>query len=188
VLLALVTLLVYLPVRHYPFINYDDGKYVAENTAVQAGLTWTGVKWAFTSLAYVSDWHPLVWLSFMVDCQLFGMDAGWLHLINVFFHAANAVLLFLLLLRLTSALWPSAFITAVFAWHLLRVESVAWVTERKDVLFLFLGCCLCWPMFDTSTKRPVPRGRSNERNPLSHASGFLRRRIFGWRCWSLRWD
>jgi Tfp pilus assembly protein PilF len=138
-LLALVTLLVYLPVRHYPFVNYDDGKYVAENPVIQAGLTWAGIKYAFTTLAYVSDWHPLVWLSLMLDCQLFGVNAGWMHLVNVFFHAINAVLLFLLLLRLTCALWQSALVAALFAWHPLRVESVAWVTERKDVLFLFFG-------------------------------------------------
>jgi tetratricopeptide (TPR) repeat protein len=139
VLLALITLSVYLPVRHYAFVNYDDPDYLTENPVVQAGLTWAGVKYAFTTLAYVSNWHPLVWLSFMLDCQLFGLNAGWLHLVNVFFHAVNAVLLFLLLLRLTSAFWQSAFIAALFAWHPLRVESVAWVTERKDVLFLFFG-------------------------------------------------
>jgi len=112
VLLALVTLLVYLPVRHYAFVDYDDPSYVTENPIVQAGLTWAGVKYAFTSLAYVRNWHPLVWLSLMLDCQLFGLNAGWLHLVNVFFHTANTVLLFLLLLRLTSPLWQSVFIAA----------------------------------------------------------------------------
>jgi len=139
VLLALVTLLVYWPGRHFAFASYDDGLYVAQNPVVQAGLTWTGVKWAFISLAYVCTWRPLDWLSPMFDCQLFGLNAGWLHLVDVFFHAINAVLLFLLLLRLTSAFWQSAFIAALFAWHPLRVESVAWVTEREDVLFLFFG-------------------------------------------------
>jgi len=138
VLLALVTLLVYLPVRHYAFVNFDDPDYVTENPMVQAGLTWSGFQWAFTTW-HASNWHPLTWLSHMVDCQLFGLNAGGHHLVNVLFHATNAVLLFLLLLRLTSALWQSAFIAALFAWHPLHVESVAWVAERKDVLSAFFG-------------------------------------------------
>jgi Flp pilus assembly protein TadD len=138
VLLTLVTLLVYLPVRHYAFLNFDDPDYVTENPMVQAGLTWSGFQWAFTTW-HASNWHPLTWLSHMVDCQLFGLNAGGHHLVNVLFHATNAVLLFLLLLRLTSALWQSAFIAALFAWHPLHVESVAWVAERKDVLSAFFG-------------------------------------------------
>ena len=137
-LLMLVTVLVYLPVRHYDFTNYDDDLYVTENPVVQAGLTWTGVKWAFTTMA-ASNWHPLTWLSLMLDCQIFGLDPGWAHLINVYFHAANAALLFLLLLRLTNAFWQSALVAALFAWHPLHVESVAWVAERKDVLSAFFG-------------------------------------------------
>jgi tetratricopeptide (TPR) repeat protein len=135
---VLVTLLVYLPVRHYAFVNYDDPDYVTENSIVQAGLAWAGVKWAFTTMD-ASNWHPLTWLSLMLDCQLFGLNAGWYHLVNVFFHAANAVLLFLLLLHLTGACWRSAFLAALFAWHPLHVESVAWVAERKDVLSAFFG-------------------------------------------------
>jgi Flp pilus assembly protein TadD len=138
VLLALVTLLVYLPVRHYAFVDYDDPVYVTDNPIVQAGLTWSGFQWAFTT-GHASNWHPLTWLSHMVDCQLFGLNAGAHHLVNVFFHAANVVLLFLLLLRMTSALWQSALIAALFAWHPLHVESVAWVAERKDVLSAFFG-------------------------------------------------
>jgi len=138
VLLALVTLLVYLPVRHYSFVNLDDGKYVTENPMVQAGLTWAGVKYAFTSW-YGDFWHPLTCLSHMLDCQLFGLNAGRHHLVNVLFHATNAVLLLLLLWRMTGAFWQSALIAALFAWHPLRVESVAWVAERKDVLSAFFG-------------------------------------------------
>jgi tetratricopeptide (TPR) repeat protein len=137
-ILVVVTLLIYLPVRQYAFTNYDDTDYVAQNGLVQAGLTWTGVKWAFTTLA-ANNWHPLTWLSLMLDCQIFGLNAGWSHLVNALFHAANAVLLFIWLLRLTGALWPSAFIAALFAWHPLHVESVAWVAERKDVLSAFFG-------------------------------------------------
>jgi Flp pilus assembly protein TadD len=138
VLLALITLSVYLPVRHYAFVDYDDPNYVTENPIVQAGLTWTGVKWAFTTLD-ASNWHPLTWLSHMLDCQLFGLNAGRHHLVNVLLHATNAVLLLLLLLRMTGAFWQSAFIAALFAWHPLHVESVAWVAERKDVLSTFFG-------------------------------------------------
>jgi hypothetical protein len=137
--LALVTLLVYWPVRLYAFASCDDGLYVTENPVVQAGLTWAGVKWALTSLAYVSDWHPLVWFLLILDRQLFGLNAGWLHLVDVSFHAVNAILLFLLLLCLTSALRQSAFIAALFAWHPLRMESVIWVTECQNVLFVFFG-------------------------------------------------
>jgi len=137
-LLALVTLLVYLPVAHDGFVNYDDQDYVTENPAVQKGLTWTGIQWAFTT-SHASNWHPLTWLSHMADCEFFGLNPGAHHLVNVLFHTANVVLLFLLLLRLTGALWPSAFVAALFAWHPLHVESVAWISERKDVLSTFFA-------------------------------------------------
>ena len=137
-LLALTTLLVYLPVTHFGFLNYDDDDYVTSNHDVQNGLTWAGVKWAFTTF-HASNWHPLTWLSHMLDCDLFGLDPGAHHLINVLFHAANVVLLFALLLRLTDSPWPCAFIAALFAWHPLHVESVAWIAERKDVLSTFFA-------------------------------------------------
>ena len=137
-LLALITLLVYLPVSRHAFIVYDDGDYVVQNKIVRAGLTWSGVKWAFDSW-HSSNWHPLTWLSHMLDCELFGLNPGAHHLVNVLFHAANVVLLFLLLLRMTSARWPAAIVAALFAWHPLHVESVAWVAERKDVLSTFFG-------------------------------------------------
>src|SRR3974390_207033 len=144
-LLALITVLVYSPACHYLFIGYDDGIYVAGNPIVKAGLTWHGLQWACTT-GQASNWHPLTWLSHMLDCQLFGLNAGRHHLVNVLFHAANPVLLFLLWWRLTRALWPSAFIAALFAWHPLHVESVAWVAERKDVLstFFTLLTILCY--------------------------------------------
>ena len=137
-LLALITLLAYLPVSRHAFIVYDDGDYVVQNKIVRAGLTWSGVKWAFDSW-HSSNWHPLTWLSHMLDCELFGLNPGAHHLVNVLFHAANVVLLFLLLLRMTSARWPAAIVAALFAWHQLHVESVAWVAERKDVLSTFFG-------------------------------------------------
>jgi tetratricopeptide (TPR) repeat protein len=136
--LALVTLVVYLSVTQDAFLNFDDQVYVTENSAVQKGLTWDGIKWAFTT-GHASNWHPLTWLSHMMDCQLFGLNPGAHHLVNVLFHAANAALLFTLLLRSTGALWPAAFIAALFAWHPLHVESVAWISERKDVLSTFFA-------------------------------------------------
>ncbi|MGA2281783.1 MAG: tetratricopeptide repeat protein [Verrucomicrobiota bacterium] len=137
-LLALITLLAYWPASYDGFVNYDDQGYVTENSVVQKGLTWTGIKWAFTT-SRASYWHPLTWLSHMADCELFGLNPGAHHLVNVLFHMANVALLFLLLLRLTGELWPSAFIAALFAWHPLHVESVAWIAERKDVLSTFFA-------------------------------------------------
>jgi len=137
-LLALTTLLVYLPATRDGFVIYDDGQYVTENRAVQNGLTWAGVEWAFTT-GHASNWHPVTWLSHMLDCELFGLNAGAHHTVNVLFHAANTALLFVLLLRLTGAMWPAAFVAALFGWHPLHVESVAWVAERKDVLSTFFG-------------------------------------------------
>jgi tetratricopeptide (TPR) repeat protein len=137
-LLALVTLLAYLPVVRDGFVNYDDQTYVTENPVVQKGLTWTGIQWAFTT-GHGGNWHPLTWLSLMLDDELFGINAGAFHFVNVLFHAANTVLLFVLLWRLAGALWPAAFIAALFAWHPLHVESVAWIAERKDVLSTFFA-------------------------------------------------
>jgi len=136
--LALVTLLVYLPVTHDRFVNYDDDDYVTANPVVQKGLTWAGIKWAFTSF-HASNWHPLTWLSHMADCELFRLNPGGHHFVNLLFHTANTVLLFMLLLRMTGALWPGAIIAALFAWHPLHVESVAWISERKDVLSTFFA-------------------------------------------------
>jgi tetratricopeptide (TPR) repeat protein len=132
-LLALITLVVYLPVGTHTFVNYDDDDYVTENSFVKNGLTWPGIRWAFTTF-HASNWHPLTWLSHMADCELLGPNVGAQHFVNVLFHAANAVLLFVLLRRLKDSLWPAAFIAALFAWHPLHVESVAWISERKDVL------------------------------------------------------
>jgi tetratricopeptide (TPR) repeat protein len=160
-LLALGTLLAYLPVVHHEFVNYDDGGYVTENTTVKAGLTWHGIKWAFTTWV-VGNWHPVTMLSHMLDCQLFGLNSSLQHYENVLFHAANTVLLFWLLLCLTSrpeketsprpsTLWPCAMVAALFAWHPLHVESVAWVAERKDVLSTFfeLLALLCYARYAT---------------------------------------
>ena len=137
-LLALITLLAYLPASRDGFVDYDDQVYVTENSVVQKGLTWTGIEWAFTT-GHASNWHPVTWLSHMADCELFGLNPGAHHLVSVLFHTVNAVLLLLLLFRLTGALWPSALVAALFAWHPLHVESVAWIAERKDVLSTFFA-------------------------------------------------
>ena len=137
-LLVLGTLLLYLPVCHYPFVNYDDDDYVTNNPMVQNGLTWSGVAWAFTTW-HAANWHPLTWLSLMADCQFFGPNAGMCHVVNALFHTANSVLLLLLLLCWTKSLWPSAMAAALFAWHPIHVESVAWISERKDVLSTFFA-------------------------------------------------
>jgi hypothetical protein len=117
----------------HEFVTYDDPAYVTDNPYVTSGLTLRGTAWAF-STTYAGNWHPLTWLSHMLDVQLFGLDARCHHLVNVLFHATNAILLFVLLIQMTGANGPSAFVAAVFAIHPLRVESVAWIAERKDVL------------------------------------------------------
>ncbi len=132
-LLTVATLWVFSSVAHYDFVNYDDPDYVTANVHVQRGLTWENVAWAFQT-GYASNWHPLTWLSHMLDCQLFGQRAGTHHLVNAGFHLANALLLFMVLRRLTGALGRSAVVAALFALHPLHVESVAWISERKDVL------------------------------------------------------
>jgi tetratricopeptide (TPR) repeat protein len=129
---------VFLPALQNDFINYDDDVYVTGNPHVQAGLNAATVAWAFQSTD-ASNWHPLTWLSHMADCSLHGLDPRGHHLTSILFHAVNAVLLFLLLHQLTGSTWRSLFVATVFGVHPLRVESVAWVAERKDVLSLFFG-------------------------------------------------
>lgn len=138
VLLALVTMALYWPATRSDFINLDDADAVTTNVHVQDGLTWEGVKWAFFKPAN-SNWQPVTVLSHMVDCQLFGLKPWGHHLINVLFHALNAVLVFALLQQMTGATLRSLIVAALFAVHPLRVESVAWVAERKDVLSGFFG-------------------------------------------------
>jgi Tfp pilus assembly protein PilF len=143
VALALSVGAVYWPVRSHQFVNFDDLGYIIQNPYAQAGLTWQGVAWAFTS-GYAANWHPLTWLTHMLDCQLFGLNAGGHHLTSVLLHIANTVVLFLLLQRMTGAVWRSAFVAALFGLHPLHVESVAWVSERKDVLCALFGLLSIW--------------------------------------------
>jgi tetratricopeptide (TPR) repeat protein len=132
---GIITLTLYLPVVRHEFIQYDDQQYVTENPRVQAGLTWHGLIWAFGY--HAGNWHPLAWISHMLDCQIYGARAGGHHFTNVLLHVASTLLLFLVLNRMTAKLWRSAIVAALFAWHPLHVESVAWVAERKDVLCAF---------------------------------------------------
>jgi tetratricopeptide (TPR) repeat protein len=139
--LVLLTLLIYLPVRNFEFVKYDDPDYVTNNPHVRSGLTVDNAVWALTT-NHAGNWHPLTWLSHMLDCQLFGLDSGAHHLTNVALHAAGTLLLFLVFWRLTATFWRSAWVALLFALHPLHVESVAWIAERKDVLssvFFFLA-------------------------------------------------
>ena len=131
--LAGLTWLVFSQTLWHDFINYDDPHYVYENTKITGGLSISGIAWAFTHI-HALNWHPLTTISHMLDCQLHGLKAGWHHFTNVLLHTLAAMLLFLALQQMTGAVWRSAFVAAVFAIHPLRVESVAWIAERKDVL------------------------------------------------------
>jgi hypothetical protein len=135
-LLALITLALYWPATHFDFTNYDDPDYIIYNPPIQHGITGAGLVWAIKS-SHASNWHPLTWVSHMADCALYGLNPGGHHLTNLLFHTANVVLLFLVLCQWTGAPWRSALVAALFAWHPLHVESVAWVSERKDVLSAF---------------------------------------------------
>ena len=128
--LAVSALLVFWQVRNFDFVNYDDDDYVYENPHVLNGLTADGVIWVFTTNRS-AHWHPLTWLSLMLDCQLFSTNPGWIHFVNLLLHIANTLLLFAVLKRITGSLWPSAFVAAAFALHPMHVELVAWIqTER----------------------------------------------------------
>jgi len=151
--LSIATLAVFWQVNHYGFVYFDDGVYVTHNNYLQSGISLEGIRWAF-STTYAEFWHPLTWLSLMLDYQLYGLNAGGYHLTNLILHIMSALLLFWLFHRMTGAIWKSAFVAALFALHPLRVESVAWVAERKDVLsafFWMLTLCL----YVYYTERPV---------------------------------
>lgn len=137
-LLILATLIPYGQIKNFDFVGYDDQEYITENIHVQKGLTADGIIWAFTTF-HSSNWHPLTWLSHMLDCELYGLNPMGHHWTNLIFHVINTVLLFLILEMMTGAIWRSAFVAALFALHPLHVESVAWISERKDVLSTFFG-------------------------------------------------
>jgi tetratricopeptide (TPR) repeat protein len=133
IFLAVITWVVFGQTVHHDFVNYDDGEYVLKNSQVARGLTFGGITWAFTHV-HSSNWHPVTWIAHMLDCQLYGLNPAGHHLSNVLLHSVTAILLFVALRQMTESLWRSAFVAAIFAIHPLRVESVAWVAERKDVL------------------------------------------------------
>ncbi len=154
--LIALTWAVFAQTGKYQFVNYDDPLYVLDNAHVRAGLTWRGIAWAFTHV-HSQNWHPLTTMSHMLDCQLFGVNPGAHHLVNVFFHSIAAVLLFILLAQITNSIWASAFVAAVFAIHPLRVESVAWIAERKDVLSGVFFMLTLLAYFRWTRKRTVGR-------------------------------
>ena len=141
--LAALTAAVYAPLRHSEFVAFDDPAYVSENPHIAGGVTWQGVSWAFSS-GYAANWHPLTWLSHMIDVEFFGLNAGPHHLVSLFLHIANTLLLFGLLCRMTGAMGRSAFVAGLFSVHPLHVESVAWVAERKDVLSALFWILTLW--------------------------------------------
>ncbi len=145
ILVALV-ILPYWQTLHHDFVNYDDSFYVAENPYVQRGVTLSGIAWAFTT-SQGGNWHPVTWLSHMLDISVWGSNPAGHHFTNMLLHVANTLLLFLIFSRITGALWRSALLAALFAVHPLHVESVAWVAERKDVLSTFLGLLATWAYF-----------------------------------------
>jgi tetratricopeptide (TPR) repeat protein len=153
-LIGFITILLYWPVQNYQFNDFDDAQYLTQNPHIQNGLTLQSVAWAFTT-GYAGNWHPLTWLSHMGDVQVFGLNAGGHHFTNLLIHVANAILLFLILRCWTGSIWRPAFVAALFAWHPMHVESVAWVAERKDVLsaFFWLLTMLAYGEYVKSTRR-----------------------------------
>ena len=141
--LIVATVVVFWKVRSHEFISFDDNEYVTNNPHVKSGLTLSGAIWAFVAM-HSNNWHPLTWLSHMLDCELYGLNPGGHHLTNLLFHIANTLLLFLVLKRMTGALWRSSFVAVLFALHPLHVESVAWIAERKDVLSTFFWMLTMW--------------------------------------------
>lgn len=150
----LASLLTYWQIIHFDFVAFDDPLYVTENSKAQDGLTYKGIAWAFTTF-HASNWHPITWLSHMLDCEIYGLIPMGHHWTNLQLHIANTLLLFFILQQMTGALWRSAFVAALFALHPLHVESVAWVAERKDVLSTFFGMLTILPYIRYVIKRNI---------------------------------
>jgi tetratricopeptide (TPR) repeat protein len=158
-LLVAAILAAFWPVLDCDFISYDDPFYVTSNSHVRHGLSWEAFRWAMTAM-HSSNWHPLTWISHMLDCSLFGLDARWHHAVNLALHAANALTLFFLLRGMTGAVWRSAWVAALFAVHPMHVESVAWVSERKDVLSTFFGLLALFAYTSYARLSKVPHSKS----------------------------
>ena len=165
--LVAVTLATFAGVWSFGFVNFDDPQYIINNPHVSTGLTWANVVWAFTS-GYAANWHPVTWLSHMIDVTVFGLAPGPAHAVNLALHVANVLLLFAFFVRTTGAAGRSAVVAALFAVHPLHVESVAWISERKDVLSTFFGLCALLAY----------AGYVRQPKPFAHA-----RRLRGVRAW-----
>jgi len=183
-LLFLVTLAVFWPVVEYKFVSYDDPKYITSNPYVQQGLTLESIRWAF-NIGYAANWHPLSWLSHMLDAEMFLPGPAGPHLVNLLLHIANTILLFLVLRGLTQAHWRSAFVAALFSLHPLHVESVAWVSERKDVLSTLFGFLTLWAYGKYAQNKLRDEGRQPgagvSARPIAHwrgASGYFLALLF----------
>lgn len=137
-LLIVTTLSIYYRVSSFDFIDFDDNEYITENLNISSGIHLKNIKWSFQTF-HSGNWHPLTWISHMLDCQFFGMNAGYHHITNIFLHILNSLLLFAVLKKMTAKRWESFFVSILFALHPLHVESVAWISERKDLL-----CALFW--------------------------------------------
>jgi len=158
--LAVLTAALYWPTLHHGFIAYDDDAYIVSNPHVNAGVTWPGIVWAWQS-TYAANWHPLTWISHMLDCQLYGVSPAGHHFTNLLFHVVNTLLLFVWLSRATGAVWRSAFVAALFAWHPTHIESVAWAAERKDVLSacFWMLTLLAYTRYTERSKVKSPRSK-----------------------------
>jgi len=170
VLLALGVAAAYLPAVFLDFTNYDDPYYVTENPHVRAGISWGTSGWVFTHTC-TGNWHPLTLLSHALDCQIYGLSPAGHHLTSVIFHAANTIVLFLLLRSMTGATWRSAAVAALFALHPLRVESVAWISERKDVLSTFFGLLSLWA-YTGYARKVKGRGSNGESEVRNYSPNF----------------
>jgi len=154
VLLVLATFAIYSQIQDHEFINFDDDLYITNNLNVQAGLTSESVEWAFTTFT-LGNWFPVTWFSHMLDYQLYGLHAKGHHLTSLFFHITNSLLLFLILFRMTGAIWQSAFVAAIFAFHPLNVESVSWAAERKNVLSALFWLLTMWAYIHYAAKPTI---------------------------------
>jgi tetratricopeptide (TPR) repeat protein len=170
--LCLLAGFTFLPIIRNDFVNLDDPMYVYENVHVQHGFSWEAIRWAFTTLEG-GFWHPLTWLSIMLDCRLYGLHPGGHHFTNVLLHAANTLLLFLVFQRMTGATWRSAVVAALFAVHPLHVESVAWAAERKDVLSALFFMLTIWAYARyVETTEPRDRTTTGPRRAVVQGSRF----------------
>jgi len=182
--LMLIVVAAYWPLAGYEFIGYDDNDYVWQNPHVLGGLSWPGAVWAFIHF-HVGNWHPLTWLSHMLDVQWYGLNAGGHHATSLVFHVINTLLLFLWLQRLTGFTWRSALVAALFGLHPLHVESVAWVAERKDVLSTFFFLLALWAYTRYVQKSEIRSQKSETNHPASTAFAHAPFYWLGLACFAL---